>query len=131
MHTGFAFLAGILVVLGVALIFAANFGVAYYGLEVQAESALAIILLVIAGIFTWLFYVGVKAQHIKIQTGKEALIGAKGVVTTELAPKGEIRVEGEFWQATTKDGVIPVGHDVEVVEMEDMLLVVKAIQQKA
>ena len=131
MHAGFAFLAGILVVFGAALILAADFGVAYYGLEVQTEVALAIILLVIAGIFAWLFYIGVKAQKMKIQTGKEALIGAKGVVTSELAPKGEIRVEGEFWQAITKEGVIPVGHYVEVVEMEDMLLVVKAIQQKA
>jgi membrane-bound serine protease (ClpP class) len=131
MHAGFAFLAGVLVVIGAALILAADFGVAYYGLAVQAEAAIAIILLVVAGIFTWLFYIGIKAQNRKIETGKEALIGAIGVVTTELAPKGEIRVEGEFWQATTQDGVIQVGQDVEVVNMEGMFLVVKAIHQKA
>ena len=82
-------------------------------------------------LLVWLFYVGVKAQYKRVKTGKEALIGAKGVVTTELAPKGVIRVSGEFWQATTKDGTVPVGQDVEVVAMEGMFLVVKPVQQKA
>ena len=131
MHAWLAFLAGALVVVGAFLILAADLGIAYYGLALQVEAAIAIILLVFAGIFAWLFYVGVKAQRRKIKTGKEALIGAKGVTTTELAPKGEIRISGEFWQAITKDGIIPVGQDVEVVDMEGMFLVVKPAQQKA
>jgi membrane-bound serine protease (ClpP class) len=131
MHAVFAFFAGILVAIAAFLIVAVDFGIAYYGLALQFEAVLAIILLVIAAIMAWLFYVGFKAQHKRVKTGKEALIGSKGVTTTELTPKGEIRVAGEFWQATTKDGTIPVGQDVEVVAMEGMFLVVKPVEQKA
>ena len=130
MHAWLAFLAGILVVVGVLLIFSASFGVTYYGLALQIEAALAIILLIIAAIAAWLFYVGVKAQYSKVKTGKEALIGAKGIATTDLKPKGEVRVMGEFWQATAKDTTIANGQAVEVVGMEGMFLVVKPAEEK-
>ena len=131
MHAWLAFLAGILVVVGGLLIFSASLGIAYYGLALQIEVAIAIILLLGAGIAAWLFYVGIKAQHKRVKTGKEALIGAKGVATTDLKPKGEVRVLGEFWQATAKDVPIANGEVVEVVDMEGMFLVVKPAQQKA
>jgi membrane-bound serine protease (ClpP class) len=131
MHHGIAFFAGALIVIAAALFLSAGLGITYLGLDVQVEAVLAIILLVIAAILAWLLYAGVKAQYRRIKTGKEALIGAKGIVTTALEPKGEIRVLGEFWQATTKDGTIQVGADVEVVSMEGMFLVVKPAEQKA
>jgi membrane-bound ClpP family serine protease len=131
MHAWLGLLAGILVVVGALLIFSASIGIAYYGLGLQIEAALAIILLIVAGIAAWLFYVGVKAQHKRVKTGKEALIGAKGVATTDLKPKGEVRVLGEFWQAIAKDTAIANGEAVEVVDMDGMFLVVKPTQQKA
>jgi membrane-bound serine protease (ClpP class) len=133
MHTWLAFLAGILTVIGAFLILAGSIGISYYGLAVQFEIALAFVLLLIAGISAWLFYVGIKAQYKRVKTGKEALIGAKGVVTTTLNPKGEVRVSGEFWEAITKDAAILSGQDVEVVDLEGMFLVVKpaVIEQKA
>jgi membrane-bound serine protease (ClpP class) len=72
-----------------------------------------------------------KAQYAKVKTGKEALIGAKGVAVTDLNPKGEIRVVGEFWQATAKGTQIRSGQTVEVVGMEGMFLVVKPSEEKA
>jgi len=72
-----------------------------------------------------------KAQFKRVKTGKEALIGAKGIAATDLKPKGEVRVLGEFWEATAKDVSIDVGQAVEVVGMEGMVLVVKAAEQKA
>ncbi len=130
MHAWLAFVAGILFAVGIFLILSAGFGV-YYGLAVQVEVLIAIILIVFGIIATGLLYFGVKAQHKKIKTGEEALIGAKGVVTADLAPKGVVRVSGEFWQATTQDGSIPAGQDVEVVDMQGMFLVVKPVEQKA
>ena len=103
----------------------------YYGLALQIEAVLAIILLIIAAIAAWLFYAGVKAQYSRVKTGKEALIGAKGVAVTDLKPKGEVRVMGEFWQATAKDATIANGQAVEVVGMEGMFLVVKPAEEKA
>ena len=113
------------------LIFSASLGIAYYGLALQIEAGLAIILLIMAGIAAWLFYVGIKAQYKRIKTGEEALIGATGIAITDLKPKGEVRVLGEFWQATSKDIPITNGDPIEVVDMEGMFLIVKPSQQKA
>ena len=77
MHAWLAFLAGILVVLGAFLILSADLGIAVYGLAVQVELVIAIGLLAFGGIFAYLFYIGVRAQHKQIKTGKEALIRRK------------------------------------------------------
>ena len=129
MHAWLALLAGILVVAAGLLIISASLGIAL-ALAAEIVLALAIILLVIAGIVGWLFYAGVKAQYKRVKTGKEALIGAKGVATTDLKPKGEVRVLGEFWQAIAKDGEIVNGTEVQVVCLEGMFLVVKAAEEK-
>jgi len=131
MHAWLAFLIGVLVAIGAFLFFAALSGTTYYGIAIQVEVTLAVTLFVIALIVGWIFYVGVKAQYRRIKTGKEALIGAKGIAATDLKPKGEVRVMGEFWQATAKDTTIAVGQAVEVVGMEGMFLVVKPAEQKA
>ncbi|MCJ7793657.1 hypothetical protein MUP42_01855 [Candidatus Bathyarchaeota archaeon] len=131
MHAWLAFLIGVLVTIAAILFFAALSGTTYYGIAIQVEVTLAVTLFVIALIVGWIFYVGVKAQYRQIKTGEEALIGAKGIAATDLKPKGEVRVMGEFWQATAKDTTIAVGQVVEVVGMEGMFLVVKPAEQKA
>ncbi len=129
MHGWLAFLAGILVVVSGLLIVSASIGLTFYGLALEIEALLAVILLIIAAIAAWLFYVGIKAQYKKLKTGKEALIGAKGVAITDLRPKGEVRVMGEFWQATARNATVANGEAVEVVDMEGMFLVVKRAEQ--
>lgn len=129
MHGWLAFLAGILIAVSGLLIVSASIGITFYGLALEVEALLAGILLIIAAIAAWLFYVGIKAQYKKVKTGREALIGAKGVAITDLKPKGEVRVMGEFWQATAKDTTIANGEAVEVVDMEGMFLVVKLAEQ--
>jgi membrane-bound ClpP family serine protease len=130
MHAWLSFIAGTLFVLAGVLIFAASVGVAYYGLALQIEAILAIVFLIIAGIAAWLFDIGIKAQYTRVKTGKEALIGAKGIATTNLTPKGEVRVFGEFWQATAKDTEITKYQEVVVVDMDGMFLVVKPSEEK-
>jgi len=131
MHAGIAFLVGIMVTIAAILFFAAISGTTYYGLAIQVEVTFAVTLIIIAAILLVIFYVGVKAQFRRVKTGKEALVGAKGIATSDLKPKGEVRVNGEFWEATAKDTPIPVGQEVEVVGMEGMFLVVKPTEQKA
>ena len=122
-------LAGILAVTAGALIISASLGIAV-GISLETVIILAIILFVIAGIAAWLFYAGFKAQFKRVVTGKEALIGAKGIATTDLKPKGEVRVLGEFWQAIAKDATIANGQAIEVVCLEGMFLVVKPTEEK-
>ena len=130
MHAGLAFLIGILVTIAAFLFYAAISGTTYYGLAVQVEVTLAVALTVVAIIVVLIFYAGVKAQFRRVKTGKEALIGARGVVTSDLNPEGEVRVMGEFWEATTKDAIIAAGQPVEVISLEGMFLVVKPAEQK-
>jgi membrane-bound serine protease (ClpP class) len=131
MHPALAFIIGILVAIGVILLFLAFSGVTFYGVAVPVEGSLAAALFVVALILALIFYAGVKAQFRRVKTGKEALIGAKGIATTDLKPKGEVRVVGEFWEATAKDATIPVGQMVEVVSIDGVYLVVKPVEQKA
>ena len=87
MHAGLAFVIGILVTIAAFLFFAAISGTQFYGLAVSVELTLGITLIIVAFIVAVIFYVGVKAQFRRVKTGKEALIGAKGIATTDLKPK--------------------------------------------
>jgi membrane-bound serine protease (ClpP class) len=131
MHGWLAFIAGVFAVIGSVLLYEAFYGVTYYGIDVQTTIAIGVVLLVIAAIAVWLLYAAVRAQYRRVKTGKEALMGAKGVAVTDIKPKGEIRVLGEFWQATAKDAQISSGQTVEVVGMAGMFLVVKLAEEKA
>jgi membrane-bound serine protease (ClpP class) len=131
MHAGLAFVIGILVTIAAFLFFAAISGTTYYGLAISVELTLGVTLIIVAVIVAVIFYIGVKAQFRRVKTGREALIGAKGIATSDLKPKGEVRVMGEFWEATVLTGEITTGQAIEVVGMEGMFLVVKPAEQKA
>jgi membrane-bound serine protease (ClpP class) len=131
MNAVLAFIIGILVTIAVLLLVAAFSGITFYGVSVPLEVSLAVTLFIVAVIIGLIFYAGIMAQFRRVKTGKEALIGARGIATTDLNPKGEIRVMGEFWEATAKDGTIAAGQAVEVVSMDGVYLVVKPAEQKA
>ena len=131
MQASLAFVIGILVTIAAFLFFAVISGTTYYGLAISVELTLGFTMIIVALILAVIFYVGVKAQFTRVKTGKEALIGAIGTATTDLKPKGEVRVMGEFWEATAKDGEIINGQAIEVIGMDGMFLVVKPTEQKA
>jgi membrane-bound serine protease (ClpP class) len=130
MHTALTFVAAACIVIAVLLLFSVFQGANYYGVSLQVQIALAVISLAIAAIVIWMIYKAARANLYRIKTGKEALVGSLGVAVTDLKPEGEIRVVGEFWQATAKDGWIKNGEKVEVVGMEGMLLVVRPVKEK-
>ena len=131
MHPSLTFVTVACLVVVVLLLFSAFQGASYYGVTPQAQLALAIVTLIVAAVISWMIYKAAQAKLSKIKTGKEALIGSVGVAVTDLKPKGEIRVLGEFWQATAKEGEIKTGEKVEVAGMEGMLLIVKPAKEKA
>lgn len=131
MHASLGFIIGVLVAVGVFLLFVAVAGITFFGIAVPIEGSLAATLFVVAVILALIFYAGVKAQFRRVKTGKEALIGSRGTATSDLNPKGEVRVMGEFWEATAKDETIAAGQAVEVVSMDGVYLVVKLAEQKA
>jgi membrane-bound serine protease (ClpP class) len=131
MHAAIAFFGGVCAVIGALHLLAAVSGINYGGLNIQTEVALAVIVLVIAILAAWILYTGLAANLAKIKTGKEALISSRGIAITDLKPKGEIRVMGEFWQAIAKEKWINNGEKVKVVDMDGMFLVVIRADEKA
>jgi len=131
MHISLALIIGVLVAVGAFLVYIAVVGVSFIGLSGSDEVVLAVTLFVVAAIIVLIFAAGFKAQFTRVRTGKEALIGAKGIVTTDLKPKGEIRVMDEFWEARTEGSPIVRGQEVVVLGMDGMTLVVKALEHKA
>ncbi len=125
-----AWLASILAA-GIILLIAAIAGLTIFTSGSQLWIVLIVVAVVSILIATWLIYTAARAQYTKIKTGKEALIGAQGVASTDINPRGEIRVMGEFWQAKTAERPIDKGEDVKVVGMEGMFLLVKPLKGKA
>jgi membrane protein implicated in regulation of membrane protease activity len=60
----------------------------------------------------------------KVQTGVENLIGATGEVATRLSPRGQIRVQGELWEARSASE-LGVGTPVRVVAVHGLMLEVE------
>lgn len=55
--------------------------------------------------------------------GVETLVGASATVVTPCRPLGQVRVQGELWEARCERGADP-GDVVEVVAIEGLVLVV-------
>ena len=77
-----------------------------------------------AAFFAFAVGAGIRAQRRRVQTGREALIGAEGVVRRELAPNGTVFVQGELWTAIA-DGTMPAGRRVRVVGVDGLRLTVR------
>jgi membrane-bound serine protease (ClpP class) len=80
--------------------------------------------------FLWVIGKAVGAQRLRVKTGAEAMVGQVGEAATPLAPRGQIRVRGEIWQAQSADPV-PVGTAVEVLHVRGLTLEVRAFRREA
>lgn len=86
---------------------------------------------VTAAFFLFAVGAGVRAQGRRVETGREALVGAMGIVRRELAPEGMVFVQGELWSATSSSGIIPAGTRVRVVTVNGLHLNVRPIDESA
>jgi membrane-bound serine protease (ClpP class) len=68
-------------------------------------------------------------RTLKRQTvvGLPTMIGSRGRVASPLAPEGLVRIKGELWAATSAEGDVGKGEDVEVVAEDGLKLVVRKI----
>ena len=58
-------------------------------------------------------------------TGAEGMIGQAGLVTHFLHPRGTVKISDEYWEATSQEGDIEVGDEVEVVGITGLVLEVR------
>ena len=66
-------------------------------------------------------------RTLKKQTvvGLPTMIGSKGKVASSLVPEGLVRIRGELWGATSTEGNVDTGEEVEVVGEDGLKLVVR------
>ncbi len=131
MHGVLAFVAGVCTTIAIVLLVLAFSGVTYYGITPQEQLAIALTALIIAVMALVILYYALQSRKYRIETGKEALMGSVGKAVTDLDPNGTVRVNGEFWQATTREHGIGKGDSVKIVNMEGMFLVVERSEDKA
>lgn len=83
-----------------------------------------------AAFFFFVVAAGLKAQRRRPTTGREGLLGEKGIARSRLAPEGQIFVRGEIWSAISEEVVEP-GEKVVVDGVSGLKLKVKKVQQGA
>ena len=53
--------------------------------------------------------------------GVETLVGRKAVVVRQLSPRGQVKLDGEVWEARGPAGVVP-GEEVVVIAVDGLVL---------
>ncbi len=94
----------------------------------SARQTLIAVALVMSAIFGFVVYKVAQARRMKVKVGPEQFIGKTGTVLSSLAPKGEIRIEGQTWRAESVGQPVKQGELVEVVGREGLILRVKPRQ---
>ncbi|MDK2871147.1 MAG: hypothetical protein PWQ16_499 [bacterium] len=79
--------------------------------------------------FSFALGLALYAQRRKPLSGKEGMIGEKGIAKTNLSPVGTVLVHGELWRAVSVEGEIAEGEKVEVVGINGLTLKVKKIEE--
>jgi membrane-bound serine protease (ClpP class) len=75
-------------------------------------------------IFLWVIGAGVRALAHRPELGVSGLVGAVGVARGELAPAGQILVQGELWRAVS-DAPVADGGTVRVIGVDGLTLKVR------
>lgn len=76
----------------------------------------------LAGFFTFALAAGLRARRAPVLVGGNELLGKVGVALSELAPEGIVQVHSETWSATTTDGPVHAGEQVEVIGRDGLRL---------
>jgi membrane-bound serine protease (ClpP class) len=77
-------------------------------------------------ITVFLLRLALKARRAKSRMGGDAMIGQIAVVTQQLAPSGQVMVNGELWQAESAVPAAP-GDQVRVRGLRDLTLLVERV----
>jgi len=129
MHTGFlGFAGGLCILLGTLFLVPSPHWLLAPEATRRIRNTLLGVSLVFLMVFGALIYKVSKARSLKAATGEEVIIGSRGLASTRLDPRGEIRVMGEYWRARAEDASIEAGAEVEVTGREGLILVVRTVK---
>jgi len=86
---------------------------------------IVITILITVAFFGFAIGMGIKAQKRKPTTGVQGIIGEIGEVSQDLRPEGTVKVHGEIWNATSRDGNLKKGVKVKVESIVNLKLKVR------
>ena len=89
------------------------------------EAALPSYLLIL-GISLFIYFKIFKSMRQQVLTGREGIIGRKGLVIEDIDPEGKIRYASEIWNARTDSGCFLRGEYVSIHGMNKLVLLVGA-----
>jgi membrane-bound serine protease (ClpP class) len=92
------------------------------------EVSLGVIIPLVLSTALFFFFVigaGLRAQKRKIDTGEQGMIGAEGIVFSILDPSGQVKIQGELWNAESIEGTIAKDARIVVTEIHGLSLKVK------
>jgi membrane-bound ClpP family serine protease len=112
----------------IAIILVVQIALPKIGLDISFTALLFIILAWIVFSVT-IYRIGSRALDRQVKAGLAFPPGSKGVVVKELSPEGTIKIEGEYWRAYCAEPVAS-GREVEVVNRERMVLVVRPVDRQ-
>jgi membrane-bound serine protease (ClpP class) len=98
-------------------------------LEVFSISWVVILAVVLCTVFFFVFAIGlgIKAQRRKPTTGVQGIIGERGTAIQDLHPEGQVKIHGEIWNATSIEGTIKKGSEVQVEGITNLTLNVRKV----
>ncbi len=83
--------------------------------------------LVTIAFFTFALTMAIKAQKNKVATGKEGLAGEHGHAVGDIAPRGKVKIGGEYWKAEAVGDEIKDGDEIEVISEDRLVVKVKRV----
>lgn len=71
----------------------------------------------------------IRAHKPKPMTGEEATLNEEGEAITDINPKGQVLVRGEYWKAASKEP-ISKGESIRVVGNKGLVLIVEKLKKE-
>lgn len=117
-------LGGVLAfVAGSLLLFTPFSALAATGLSLAVSPLLVVGgLIAVLAFFLIVLRASLRTRRLPVTNGPESLLGKEGIATSDLAPRGAVRLGGEDWSAVAEFAPITRGEPVEVIGLDGVIL---------
>lgn len=85
----------------------------------------------VLGISLFLYFKIFQAMRQQVKTGREAMLGKKGMVVEDIDPDGKVQYANEIWDATAGGSCFLKGEQVKIMGIRGLVLLVEKMPGKA
>ena len=83
--------------------------------------------LIILGVSLFIYFKIFKAMRQQVLTGREGIVGKKGLVIEDIDPEGKIQYASEIWNARTSGNRFSKGEHVRICGIKRLMLQVEKL----